>query len=70
MTLADDLARFNAGVQRARDAYNATADDCGTPQGVWRHGRDKTDLCDSRRNAKREYERARYQARKEARRAA
>lgn len=70
MTLTDDLARYNAGVLRARAAYNATVDDCGTPQGVWRHGRDKTDLCDPCRDAKREYERTRYQARKEARRAA
>ena len=87
MTLADDLARYNAGVARARDAYNRriarldaserpdhqrgiTPATCGTPQGAWRHHRDNEPLCDPCRDAKREYERTRYQARKEARRAA
>ena len=62
MTLADDLARFNAGVQRARDAYNATA--CGTPGGHKRHRREGTRPCVPCLDAANERRREQYAARK------
>lgn len=64
MTLADDLARFNAGVARARAAYNATA--CGTPAGHSRHRRDGTPPCLPCLAADNEKSRERYNAQKGA----